>query len=123
LPPDRKVPLRATPVLEAVAGWIDEMLAEDLAAPRKQRHSAGRVFEWLVMSTTRGCRIRMRPTTWRAAPRSPQRTAGRARALTASVQQAREKIATIAIARKMLTRAWHLLADMQAVGPATPPRP
>jgi transposase len=33
------------------------------------------------------------------------------------------KIATIAIARKLLTRAWHLLADMQATGPATPPRP
>jgi transposase len=34
-----------------------------------------------------------------------------------------KKIATIAIARKRLTRAWHLLADMQATGPATPPRP
>jgi transposase len=34
-----------------------------------------------------------------------------------------KKIATIAIARKLLTRAWHLLADMQAAGPATPPRP
>jgi transposase len=34
-----------------------------------------------------------------------------------------KKIATIAIARKLLTRAWHLLADMQATGPATPPRP
>jgi transposase len=34
-----------------------------------------------------------------------------------------KKIATIAIARKLLARAWHLLADMQATGPATPPRP
>src|SRR5437868_11152537 len=34
-----------------------------------------------------------------------------------------KKIATIAIARKLLTRAWHLLSDMQATGPATPPRP
>ena len=34
-----------------------------------------------------------------------------------------KKIATIAIARKLLTRAWHLLSDMQAAGPATPPRP
>ena len=33
---------------EAVAGWIDEMLAEDLAAPRKQRHTARRVFERLA---------------------------------------------------------------------------
>jgi transposase len=34
-----------------------------------------------------------------------------------------KKIATIAIARKLLTRAWHLLSEMQATGPATPPRP
>jgi transposase len=33
-----------------------------------------------------------------------------------------KKIATIAIARKLLTRAWHLLADMEATGPATPQR-
>jgi transposase len=33
-----------------------------------------------------------------------------------------KKIATIAIARKLLTRAWHLLADMQAAGTTTPPR-
>ena len=32
------------------------------------------------------------------------------------------KIATIAIARKLLTRAWHLLNDMQAADAATPPR-
>src|SRR5689334_18108638 len=34
-----------------------------------------------------------------------------------------KKIATIAISRKLLTRAWHLLAGMQATGPAAPPRP
>ena len=32
-----------------------------------------------------------------------------------------KKIATIAISRKLLTRAWHLLAGMQATDPATPP--
>jgi len=32
-----------------------------------------------------------------------------------------KKIATIAISRKLLARAWHLLADMQATGTATPP--
>jgi len=48
VPPGRKVPARAAPVREAVAGWIDEMLREDLAAPRKQRHTARRVFERLV---------------------------------------------------------------------------
>jgi len=31
-----------------------------------------------------------------------------------------KKIATIAIARKLLTRAWHLLADMQATNTTTP---
>ena len=35
-----------------------------------------------------------------------------------------KKIATIAIARKLLTRAWHLLAEMQATDtPAPPQRP
>ena len=33
-----------------------------------------------------------------------------------------KKIATIAIARKLLTRAYHLLADMPTTDPATPPR-
>ena len=47
LPPDRKKPVRPAPVREAVAGWIDEMLREDLGAPRKQRHTARRVFERL----------------------------------------------------------------------------
>jgi len=34
-----------------------------------------------------------------------------------------KKIATIAISRKLLTRAWHLLNQMQATAAATPPRP
>jgi transposase len=33
-----------------------------------------------------------------------------------------KKIATIAIARKLLTRAWHLLAEMQATSTNEPPR-
>ena len=33
-----------------------------------------------------------------------------------------KKIATIAISRKLLTRAWHLLNDLQATNAATPPR-
>jgi transposase len=33
-----------------------------------------------------------------------------------------KKIATIAISRKLLTRAYHLLTDMQATGTTTPPR-
>ena len=34
VPPDRKTPERAAPVLDAVAGLIDGMLREDLDAPR-----------------------------------------------------------------------------------------
>src|SRR5439155_11672856 len=33
-----------------------------------------------------------------------------------------KKIATIAIARKLLTRAWHLLSEIQAAEASTPPR-
>ena len=33
-----------------------------------------------------------------------------------------KKIATIAIARKLLTRAWHLLDQMQPADASTPPR-
>ena len=33
-----------------------------------------------------------------------------------------KKITTIAISRKLLTRAWHLLSEMQAAGASTPPR-
>ncbi len=41
----------------------------------------------------------------------------------AAIAKLREKkIATIAIARKLLTRAWHLLAEMQAADAGTPPR-
>jgi transposase len=33
-----------------------------------------------------------------------------------------KKIATIAVARKLVTRAWHLLAELQATEASTPPR-
>ena len=48
VPPDRRSPARATPVLNQVRGWVDAMLREDLEAPRKQRHTARRIFERLV---------------------------------------------------------------------------
>src|ERR1022692_2164127 len=47
VPPERKAPARAAPVREAVAGGIDEILREDLDAPRKQRHTSRRIFEGL----------------------------------------------------------------------------
>ena len=52
------------------------------------------------------------------AKRSPEFAA----AYAAISQRRGKKIATIAISRKLLTRAWHLLADMQADGTATPPQ-
>ena len=40
----------------------------------------------------------------------------------AIAQRRGKKIATIAIARKLLTRAWHLLSEMQAADASTPLR-
>ena len=53
------------------------------------------------------------------AKRSPDFSAG----YQAIAKRRGKKIATIAIARKLLTRAWHLLNDMQAAAAATPLRP
>jgi hypothetical protein len=50
-----------------------------------------------------------------AAKRSPEFSATYA----AIAKRRGKKIATIAISRKLLTRAWHLLAAAQAPGPAT----
>lgn len=47
-PPERKTPARRTPKLGPLKGVIDEMLLADLDAPRKQRHTAQRVFDRLV---------------------------------------------------------------------------
>src|SRR5262249_22153901 len=52
------------------------------------------------------------------AERSPDFAAGYA----AIAKRRGKKIATIAIARKLLTRAWHLLSEMQAAEAGTPPR-
>jgi transposase len=41
---------------------------------------------------------------------------------TAIARRRGKKIAAIAISRKLLTRAWHLLAEMQATGTSTAPR-
>jgi transposase len=47
VPVPRKVPVRESPVLDAVAGLIDVMLREDLDAPRKQRHTSRRIWQRL----------------------------------------------------------------------------
>ncbi len=48
VPEPRKKPARESPVRDAVAGLIDAMLAEDLDAPRKQRHTARRIWQRLA---------------------------------------------------------------------------
>ena len=52
------------------------------------------------------------------AKRSPEFAA----AYAAIAKRRGKKIATIAIARKLLTRAWHLLDQLQATGTPAPPR-
>ena len=52
------------------------------------------------------------------AKRSPEFAASYA----AIARRRGKKIATIAIARKLLTRAWHLLSEVQAADAGTPPR-
>ena len=44
IPPERKVPSRAQPKLEPVKAFIDEILRADQQAPRKQRHTAQRIW-------------------------------------------------------------------------------
>ncbi len=78
-PPARKVPARVAPRLDPAKVLIDEMLREDLAAPRKQRHTARRVLDRLIdehrltavtYSTVRDyVRVR-RPEIWAEAGRS-----------------------------------------------------
>lgn len=69
-PPPRKVPVRIASKLEAFKLAIDAMLFEDTTAPRKQRHTARRVFARLAdehgatqlsYSTVRGYVARRRP--------------------------------------------------------------
>jgi transposase len=45
VPPERKRPARGSPKLEPVRGFIDGILQSDLEAPRKQRHTAHRIWE------------------------------------------------------------------------------
>lgn len=47
-PPKRKTPQRVAPKLEPFKPAIDEMLRADLTAPRKQRHTATRIWNRLL---------------------------------------------------------------------------
>jgi transposase len=44
IPPTRKQHTRKRPKVDAVKGYIDQMLEEDRKAPRKQRHTAHRIW-------------------------------------------------------------------------------
>jgi transposase len=48
LPTERKKPPPRRSVLEPAYGWIDEMLREDLTAPRKQKHTSERIRKRLI---------------------------------------------------------------------------
>lgn len=52
LPPGRKVPVRQAPQLAAVRDYIDAILAADKHAPRKQRHTAHRIYVRLRQDRT-----------------------------------------------------------------------
>lgn len=45
VPPERKIPARSSPKLEPVREFIDGILQSDREAPRKQRHTAHRIWE------------------------------------------------------------------------------
>jgi transposase len=79
-PPARKVPARAAPRLDPAKALIDDMLREDLDAPKKQRHTARRVLDRLIdehkltaitYSTVRDYVRQRRPEIWAEAGRSP----------------------------------------------------
>jgi hypothetical protein len=48
IPPPRKTPARTASRLEPFKGEIDDMLRSDLDAPKKQRHTARRIFARLI---------------------------------------------------------------------------
>jgi transposase len=48
IPPPRKTTVRAAPSLDPWKSTIDSWLAEDEGAPKKQRHTARRVFQRLI---------------------------------------------------------------------------
>ncbi|MGH3430535.1 MAG: IS21 family transposase, partial [Mycobacteriales bacterium] len=48
VPKERKKPPRRRSVLEPAYGWIDAMLRQDLASPRKQQHTTIRIYQRLI---------------------------------------------------------------------------
>ncbi len=48
MPPPHRYPARAKPKLDAVAAFIDQVLDADRRAPRKQRHTARRIYRRIL---------------------------------------------------------------------------
>jgi hypothetical protein len=48
LPPERKTPTRTEPKLESVKAFIDDILRADQQGPRKQRHTAHRIWVRII---------------------------------------------------------------------------
>lgn len=57
-------PPRPHPAVDAHAAWMDAVLEADLGAPRKQRHTAKRVFDRLVDERGYGAPAPRRAATW-----------------------------------------------------------
>lgn len=55
VPPARQAPVRSCKVLGPWKPWIDEVLAADLSAPRKQRHTARRI--WARLRDEQGAEV------------------------------------------------------------------
>src|SRR3954468_10145355 len=49
LPPPRRYPARIKPKLDMVAAFIDQVLEQDRRAPRKQRHTARRLYRRILV--------------------------------------------------------------------------
>ena len=57
IPPPKRAPeVRPAPKLGPYRQVIDEILKADREAPRKQRHTARRIWQRLLRSTAPGCR-------------------------------------------------------------------
>ncbi|HEX4365220.1 MAG TPA: hypothetical protein VH023_00250 [Rhodopila sp.] len=52
LPPKHRYPERSKPKLGLIAAFIDKVLDEDRLAPRKQRHTARRLYRRILLRPT-----------------------------------------------------------------------
>ena len=83
IPPERKTPARSSPKLGPVREFIDGILQSDREAPRKQRHTAHRIWQRIRQEHPEACvaeatvrryvRRRKQEMGWRRARRSCRR--------------------------------------------------